>query len=276
MKRVLYLILVASSILPMELLENLKANRLPERLEQSKGHGIWQEHIKPPSVFIPDKFGEMMLYHSDKGFRVYQNDKKYKIDRLFTDARVRNATREELHSFLQNGYLVINRTTTGEFTLRANERLVGGGPLFGKIMYWTTKTLCYSILVATAGALVIAGGAGAKGVAGTSTPSGANVGDVFDTVVVQAPEAYVILDYGAAATMTQASGEAIFSPVVVNGSMAVAGAVGAGIIKAGYAAEAASATGAVLSTGTSSTGIVAGIEAVSLAVGIFCGFTPTP
>ena len=126
MKRILSLLLVASSILPMEL-EQAKPNRLPERLEQPKSYGIWQEHIKPPSVFIPEKFGEMMLYHSDKGFRIYQNDKKYKIDKLFTDARVRNASREELHSFLKNGYLVINRTNTGEFTLRANERLVGGG-----------------------------------------------------------------------------------------------------------------------------------------------------
>lgn len=251
----------------------IKQEHQPEKLPQRNVHGAWLEEIKKPSVFIPIRLGDMKLYHSDKGFRVYdKNGNKSKIENVFLDPVIRNITRHELSMLLQTGYLVMDRNTNGDFSLKATVRTVGAGPLFGKIMYWATKSVCYGVLIAGAGAIVVFGGGGVSGTSNSSGPSAGEIADTGVQTVGQAGLVYVALD----STVTQVGGEAIFSPVVANGSMAAAGAVGAMIVKAGGAPVCAEAAGAALTTGTSGTGIVAGIEAISITVGVLCGMTPTP
>ena len=86
-------------------------------------------HIEQKSVFAPKRLGSIELSHSKKGFKVYKDDEKHVIKRYYTDPIVRNMTKEELKTFLTMGYLSVNQMDNGEFTLKANGRLNGGGPI---------------------------------------------------------------------------------------------------------------------------------------------------
>jgi hypothetical protein len=127
MKKVLSLLLVASSILPMQLdLINVdnKASELSHYLVSKINNKI---HIKSPSVFVPDKLGSVELYHNKKGFYVKQDNEKHLIKKYFTDPIVRDITKKQLNAFLKNGYLSLNQMNDGEFSLKASGRLNGGG-----------------------------------------------------------------------------------------------------------------------------------------------------
>jgi hypothetical protein len=277
MKKILGLLFISMSMFGMEL-SLIKNDDSLEKIALPAIASVWQQEIKQPSVFIPVRLGNIKLYHSNKGFRVYdENGNKKKIESVFLDPVIRNVSRQELTNMLQTGYLVMNRTTNGDYSLKANVRTVGAGPLFGKIMYWVTKSACYAVLAAGAGAIVIFGGAGAVA-ASTSNGSGAgsrSPGELADTALQTASQggiAYVGLE----ATVTQVGGEAIFAPALANAAMVGAGTAAVVIAQAGGAPVCAEVAGAALSTGTSGTGIVAGIEAISITVGVLCGMTPTP
>jgi hypothetical protein len=244
MKRTLSLLLFTSSIFSMQL-----------------------DLIKKEQVFAPSRLGEVELYHGEKGFHVLKDDKKYVIQKYFTDPIVRDITKEQLNAFLESGHLSLNQMNDGEYSLKAKGRVNGGGPLFGKFMYWTTKTLCYAVLAAGVGAIAITGGTAVAGKSSKRRSSDdVSNGEVIEAMVQTASGA-VILNAG------------INEAVVTSGAgatMGVAGVVASGLAKAGYAPVCAKVTTAALASGSSSGGIVAGIEALSLTVGLFFGFTPTP
>ena len=145
MKRVLSLLFMTSSVFSMQLdlvnFEN-KVNRFQEKLLKHTDN-ISKVHIKPSSVFAPNQLGSVELYHDKKGFSVRQDDKKYKIQKCFTDPMVRNITKKQLNAFLKGGYFSLNQMNDGEFSLKAKGRIVGGGPILGTIAYWITKSVCY-------------------------------------------------------------------------------------------------------------------------------------
>lgn len=255
---------------------------------------IEEIHIPKCSVHTPHFLDNVELYHDKKEFVVMHNDKRHVIDKSLMDQASRDLKKEHIRLFLMNGYFSVNQTNDGCFTLKANERLAGGGPIFGKMMYWTTKVTCYAVLAAAAGAIVFGGGGtvgvsvvkGAKGLKVLATTAeGIKAAKAVSVTVkalpvitsmTQTAATGVILEAGATATITQACGTAVFTPTVVASSMGLSGVAAAGIVKAGGAPVCAKVTGAALATGSSSGGIVAGIEWLSLSIGILCGLTPTP
>lgn len=127
MKKALLLSLFTFPLFSMELVP-AKREQNPEKISQSIIASVWKEQIKSSAVFIPTRFGDIKLYHSDKGFRVYdQDDKKHKLQNCFLDPVLRNIKREELATLLENGYLVMNRNHDGDYSLKATVRTVGGG-----------------------------------------------------------------------------------------------------------------------------------------------------
>lgn len=312
MKKILGLLFISASMFSMELAYKLQTPRFIKS-QIAKVHTIASDikseaapivhntiklnipkfKINSSSIRAPHYLGDVQLYHGKKGFIVVQDGERQLIEKVLMNETASEITKKNLKSFLKSGFLKLNQTNDGKFTLEAYHRLNGGGPIFGKIMYWATKITCYAVLTAAAGAIVIGGGSvgvgvvkGAKGAklavttakaakaahAATTAASNFKVA----TVMVQGTTGYLIGEAGAAATITQASGAAIFTANVVNRSMGAAGVIGAGIATAGGAPTCAKVVGAGLATGTSSTGIVAGIEAISLTVGLACGLTPTP
>ncbi len=253
MKRVLSLLLFTSSIFSME-------------LDLVKSTPIKQ-------VFVPSKLGSLELYHGKKGFFVRKDEQKHAIKKYFTDPIVRDITKKQLTAFLEAGYLSLNQMEDGEFSLKANGRINGGGPILGAAAYWVTKSLCYAIgFAAIAGAVVTGGKVGsnksnrqtARMVAnGLGATSGILLGNMAvsttATTIIYTTSGVVLGTAGAGAGIAGASG---IAGAVVGGTAA---AKTAGLVTAA----------AVTSTG-SVAGTIAGIESVSVAVGTFFGMLPTP
>lgn len=148
MKKALLLLLFALPASGMELSRSctISKQESSEKLSQSIIAGVWKEQIKQPNVIIPLRFGEIKLYHSDKGFRVYDEDnKKHKIQNCFVDPVLRNIKREDLASLLTTGYLVMNRTHDGDYSLKANVRTVGGGVIGAAIGAFIGKAVVHVV-----------------------------------------------------------------------------------------------------------------------------------
>ena len=250
MRKILGLLFISSSIFSMQL-----------DLVKSDAKKV---QIQPTFVFVPNRLGSVDLYHGKKGFSVIQDNKKHQIQKHFTDPMVRDITKKQLEAFLDAGYLSINQMNDGTFSLKANGRVKGGGPVLGTIAYWVTKTVCYGTAVAAVGTVTVATG-GALGAAVGVGTAATTVG--IGSTVVATTAATTIATTAGVVTGTAAAGASIATG---------AGLVGAGIAGAGLAGEAAVVTAGVVSTAGSVGATIAGVEALSVAVGSFFGMLPTP
>lgn len=97
MKKVLLLLTISFSIFSMNLLDL----RVPR-----SGFFVAREGLDP-----------LELYHKDKRFFIFRNDKMTKVQKFYIDQLVTNITREQLDEFLKVGYLVVDRTNYGEFSI---------------------------------------------------------------------------------------------------------------------------------------------------------------
>lgn len=309
MKKMLSLLLLSSPLFSMQLalkMQTPRFSRFKSAITSTYKPVISQvkntvsDVINTPKTCIerglirsPHALADAQLYHGKKGFVVLHDGKNHAIEKHFMNRTARDITKEQLQSFLKIGYFYLHQTNDGAFKLNAYCRLPGGGPVFGKIMYWATKISCYAVLAAGAGAIVLAGGGvgvkvaqGEKGVQAvmmtakqaaqvanhiaapmSSTAAGFNG-------MAAAATGYFILESGT--VVSTAHVLAIGSGTVAGISpMGMSGIIAGGIVSAGGAPVCAKAAGAALATGSSGTGIVAGIEALSVAVGLACGLAPT-
>jgi len=164
MKKLLLLSLLSSSLFSMQLstVENnqkiakiyVKNNQIIDKIDigssieldkVSYADNKNKMYIEPLSVRVPKRLGNLDLYHSKKGFYVREDDKKHTIKKYYTDPVVRNMTKTELKSFLTAGYLSINQMNDGEYSLKANGRLVGGGALGASIGAFLGKAAVYVV-----------------------------------------------------------------------------------------------------------------------------------
>jgi hypothetical protein len=284
MKKILALSLVISSIFSMQL-DHVKPDKLQEKSSQYSYLNIddvKKVHIQPSSVFVPDKLGAVELYLGKKGFSILQGDKKHKIQKCFTDPMLRNITRKQLDSFLETGYFSLNQMNGGEFSLKANGRIRGGGPLFGAFMYWATKSVCYGTAAVAVGTMTVTTAGVGVGVATSLASAGTGIA-VASTIA--APAAIITtagVGVASAATSTLVAGTgATLAAAVITGASS-SGAVIAGVTlveaatlttAAGITAVAGTTTAASIGTGAA---CVIAIESLSTAVGTFFGMLPTP
>ena len=248
-------------------------------------------HIDSKSVFVPNRLGEVELFHGKKGFCVYKDDIKYPVQKYHTDKMVRDMSKEQLQAFLAVGYVCLNQMENGEYSLRANGRINGGGPMLGAAMYWVTKSLCYgtaaaaigTVAVTTAGVGVAAVTGGAAAVASgavLSTAGAAAAGTTAITAGAIGTTAGAVVTAGAATTAVVAVGTTAVSggiaAVAVTGAAIAGTSVGtAAVGVTAVGATVAASSGAAASVGTGAA-IVIGIETLSVAVGSFFGMLPTP
>jgi hypothetical protein len=220
--------------------------------------------IKPSSVFIPERLGSLQLHHNKDGFHVINDGQKHQIKKYFVDKTVRDINKEQLKAFLLNGYISVNQMNDGEYSLKANHRLNGGGPIFGTFAYWLTKSLCYGAILAGVGTATVVTGGAVGGIVGGAT-AGASV--AVGTTIVATTSTAVIGTTAGAVTGTIAAGA-----LVGTGATVASGVIGGVTGGAGAAALGVGAAGAAVGAG----GMVAGIEAVSVSVGTFFGMLPLP
>ena len=263
MKKILYLLLVASSIFSMQL-DLVKPDTLQEKSSEYSYlnmDDVKKVRIQPSSVFVPEKLGSLELYHGNKGFSIRQDDKKFQIQKYFTDPLLRDVTREQLATFLQAGYLTINRMNDGEFSLKAKGRINGGGPILGSFMYWLTKSVCYGTAIGATGTIVVATGGTAvlAATGGTAAAGGLAIGSTIATTTAIGTTAGII------------TGGTTVAAAVSGGATVIGGA-----IAASTASEAAIVTAAAVTSAGGIAATIAAVETASVAVGTFFGMLPTP
>ena len=299
MRKILGLLFISSSIFSMQL-DLVKPNKTvsvlvpADKLTPAELNSLSKVYINRKAVFAPERLGSVELCHDKKGFSVLQDNKKHAIAKYFIDPLLRDITREQLGAFLQGGYLSINQMNDGEFSLKANGRIKGGGPAFGAFMYWATKSLCYGTAAAvitttvavTGGAVVGAAGGGAVAGAATGAVAANSASLAIAGVAATSTAGTVIGTTSGAVVGTLAAGG-----VVAGGTGAVAAVITAtstaGATIGGVAvAEAAALTtvaGLTAVSGTTTaasvgtvTATVMAVESLSVAVGTFFGMLPTP
>lgn len=340
MKKVLYLSLVTYSIFSMQL-DTFKSNYskikvIRQKLDYVKQHcskspvhdvssvaltkeGSFsgggndsidsiKQPIEPSSFFASKGLGEIKLFHNEKGFHVLHNDKMHYVQPCFTDPIVRKATPLKIKEFqkVNKGYFAINQMGDGQFELKVMDRVRGGGPILGKIAYWTTKVICYGVITAATIAAITQGTTPDKVIPSSGQDMAMNtlkgmgegalrqvsldhvdnavkagVGYVAANVTVPLAQAVgstagkdVMITVGketmARVISTAPSGLPVPAALGIN---TVSGA----IIGGGFQEEAKALVAvSVATTSGSGFGIAASIESLALSIGLFFGMTPTP
>jgi hypothetical protein len=249
MKKMLAFLCITSSMFAME-------------LDVAKSHRVQE-------IFVPERLGSLELYHNDKGFSIYHDNNKHDVKKYHVDPMLRNINKKQLKGFLKNGYLSVNQMDDGEYSLKAKGRINGGGPIFGAFMYSVTKTICYSAALATTGTLVVttAGPVTLALTTGAATGVGAAISGAATATTIGAT-------IGTTAGLVTAGAT---TGAVVGTATGVVGAMGAAVL----APEAAMVTAGVVTSLNTLSGVsicmgaMAGIEALAITVGTFCGMAPT-
>ncbi len=259
MKKILSLLLVSSFISAMEPMWDMTAY---EPSSSTKIKYIKEKKIDECSVFIPHQLKPVDLFYSKKVFSVLKDNKKHEVKKYLMDVELRNIKKKHLISFLENGSLALNLTDNGEYTLKANGHIIGGGPIFGAIMYSVTKATCYAIATTAIGSIVTAT-AGTAILAATGTLAAAGGLALGSTIAVPTAISTTVgvISGGAATGAAVASGAVLLTPIIT--------------VTVGTANAATMTVGIVTSVG-SIAGAVMAVETMSMAVGTFCGLLPTP
>ena len=283
MKKLLGLLFISSSMFSMQLALQMPAQRfikhsvamintMAKDVRTPLELNIPKLKIDSASIQSPRYMEDIELYHGKKGFVVVQDGKNHLIESVLMNKTAREITKSTLKPFLKSGFLTLKQTNDGKFTLQAHHRLPGGGPIFGAIMYWVTKSVCYGTAVAAVGTIAVGTG-GAVVALTTSGAVVAGTGAVLGTAAATTTATVT----AAAATTTVASGTVAViasgtAAAVTGGASTVAGAIAV----TGGASKAALVTAGVVSSAGGIGATIAGVESVSLAVGTFFGMLPTP
>jgi hypothetical protein len=82
------------------------------------------------ALFVPNKLGNVALYHDDSGFKVLREDgDAVAVQPAFMDKELRGLSNEKLVGLVKaGGYLKLNQfENDGEYSLKVGHRLNGGG-----------------------------------------------------------------------------------------------------------------------------------------------------
>jgi hypothetical protein len=126
--------------------------------------------ISKSSFHAPHQLGAIKLSHDVDGFSVFKDGKKHAVAKYFVDKSIRNMPTEQIQKFLKNnGYLSVNQMSDQGYSIKANGRINGGGPLLASFLYGATKATCYGTAVAAVGAVVVTTGGLAGAAVGAAT-----------------------------------------------------------------------------------------------------------
>lgn len=109
------------------------------------GHVNANIELNKKSVHVPSGSERIRVTHDGENFHVinHESGKQTKIESYFVDANIRNVSTEQLLQFLDcDGYLELKKLDSPEdkenetFTLKANTRGLGGGPVAWAAWLW--------------------------------------------------------------------------------------------------------------------------------------------
>lgn len=135
MKKILCFSLFTCSIFSMQLdlVKSPKNSYFQKKLFKQKISltDTKKSRLEGNSVFIPQRLGQVELYHDDNGFSIHKDSKLFPIPSCFIDKELRGISKKDLARLIAtNAYLAINEIGQNEYSLKLNRRLLGGG-IFG-------------------------------------------------------------------------------------------------------------------------------------------------
>jgi hypothetical protein len=157
------------------------------------------------SVYVPECLGKLSLCYEGNSFYLEKDGAFYQVQNCYSDSRLRGITSDCLEKFLKYGYIAVNQMDNGAYTLRAQGRLCGGGPLTASALYWVTKSACYGTAVAAASTAVVVTGGAAVGALTTAGVAAATGGAGIGAAAVSGAIAATTGGTAAAATATAAT-----------------------------------------------------------------------
>ncbi len=170
------------------------------------------------------------LSYDEEGFTVTENDLSTRVQRYDTDKMFRGKTKKQIAAFAAMGKFKISKFDNGEYSVKADGGLNGGGPVTASILYGLTKFLCWTGVATGAG--VVATGVGAATLA-TGGATGLLGAGAATAVGIGVPTGAAIVGSVAAAAVPTATAVAVAQGAVVAG--AGIGAVGTAGLIAGTA-----------------------------------------
>lgn len=205
--------------------------------------------MSPGAFQAPSDLRLSAVLHDEEGFHVLQDNIVRRVDNHDIDAKLRNASPEQLQAFLKVGYLSVNKLSDGNYKIGAKVRGLGGGPVLAMLFYGSTKGVIYGATAAASVAGLTAAGAAIGGTFGGQV--GAEVGGSVGGLI-------------AAGSGLVASG----TPIIV-GSATTAGTLAAGAVGGSAVATTAATTAAgaaIAVTGGSAVGYHAATEIAAVAM----------
>lgn len=201
-------------------------------------------------LFIPKKLGDVKVFHENDNFYIGSHGTYEKVQRYNLDKELREMRQDQLIKFLGAGYLAINQSDNGEYSIKAKVRGLGGGPVTASVLYWLTKSVCYGgAAVAVGTATVATGGAVATALGGGAVVTAATGGAVAATgVVVSGTAAGAAMGTGGAvvaagAIATSAAATEVVTMATVSTMVTSGGCVAAAMAQVETAAIGAAAFG---------------------------------
>ena len=109
--------------------------------------------IEKKYLSVPGRLGNISIFNTDNGFEVEEaNSTRVAVPSYRISKDIRNMKTHQLASFIRNGYIAVNQSTDGEYSLDMRRRLNAGGPILATALYGITKGVCYGVGLAAAGA----------------------------------------------------------------------------------------------------------------------------
>jgi hypothetical protein len=93
------------------------------------------------------------LFHANGKFHIVYKDQAQVIDNHWVDKPLRGIDQEKLKKFLKNGYISVHKMDNGEFNLKSNMRITGGGVGGATVGFYAGK---FSVYFVGHGAMYIA------------------------------------------------------------------------------------------------------------------------
>lgn len=81
------------------------------------------------SQYVPDKLGNARILLLKKGFVVKKDGKKHKIAEHNLDPLLRKMNSDQRMKYFTKGHVDLNQLSDGDYTLKANPKIKGGGIL---------------------------------------------------------------------------------------------------------------------------------------------------
>lgn len=111
--------------------------------------------IEKKNLQVPGRLGNISVFKTDNGFEIEEsNSRRVEVPSHRVNKDLRRMNMRQLAKFTKAGYIAINQSDDGQYSLQSHGRLRAGGPVLAGFLYGVTKATAYTIGLVAGGAAV--------------------------------------------------------------------------------------------------------------------------